>query len=357
MRPASLALLLVPVLTFAACGGRGEEAGASAPAQAQPAARAPDPTPLPATDPAAPRFVFPVACRLGQDCRIQRYMDRDPGPGVLDYRCGAATNDGHEGLDIRLPDMTAQARGVAVLAAAPGKVLRVRDGVADVSARVVGAEAVTNIGCGNAVVIDHGNGWTSSYCHMAQGSVQVKPGDEVAAGQPLGRIGLSGLTEYPHLHFSVLRGGVLTDPFAPGPVAPGACPAQASLWSAEAARALAYRPGAILNAGFAGEPMNMDRVESGQFTPAGPDAPALVAYMRAISLLAGDSLQLSLTGPGGEVLAETTTEPMAQTRAHQLQFIGKRRPPGGWPPGVYRAELRILRDGKVWAEKRIETRF
>ncbi len=357
MRAAPFAALLLSNLILVGCDSEATASRAPRPPEEAPRAETKGPTPLPAQDAAGPQFVVPVACQIGTDCEIQRYMDRDPGPGVLDYRCGAATNDGHEGVDIRLPDMAAQARGVAVLAAGPGTVLRVRDGVPDVSVQAVGVAAVNDIGCGNAVVIDHGSGWTSAYCHMAQGSLQVKPGDQVTAGQPIGRVGLSGLTEFPHLHFSVMHDGVLTDPFAPGAVAPGACAAQPSLWTAEAARSLGYRPGVILNAGFAGEPLDMDRLETGRFAAAGSDAPVLVAYMRAISMLAGDALQLTLTGPGGEVLAEATTPPVTQTRAHQLQFVGKRRSSGVWPPGVYRAELRILRDGKVWDERRVETRL
>ena len=46
--------------------------------------------------------------------------------------------------------------------------------------------------CGNRVGIDHGDGWATDYCHLATGSVSVKPGDNVAAGQPIGRVGLSG---------------------------------------------------------------------------------------------------------------------------------------------------------------------
>jgi murein DD-endopeptidase MepM/ murein hydrolase activator NlpD len=351
MRAASLAVFLV----LAACGGSTPEAEAqhgSPPAQAAPA-----PTPPPATDPSAPQFGFPVACTIGRDCEVQRYMDRDPGPQALDYRCGEATNDGHEGVDIRLPDMAAQARGVNVLAAADGTVLRTRDGVDDISSRVVGAENVTDIGCGNAVVIDHGHGWSSVYCHMAKGSVRVNPGDPVKAGQPVGAIGLSGLTEFPHLHFTVVHNQTRVDPFGPGPVSRGACPAQPSLWKASAARQFAYKPATILNAGFSGGTLVMEQLERAEVMPVGDSPPVLVAYMRAIMMRPGDALELSLTGPKGEVLAQATTPPMANARAQQLQFIGKKRPATGWPPGVYRAQLRVVHDGQVLAEKRVETRL
>src|SRR5688572_19553698 len=123
----------------------------------------------------APKLGFPLACEPGRTCEVQHYVDRDPGPGTRDYRCGLQTYEKHTAVDIRVPDMAAQRRGVAVLAAAPGKVLRTRDGVAD---KTIGqaADPRDPVGCGNAVVIDHGAGWQTSYCHMANGSVRVKPG-------------------------------------------------------------------------------------------------------------------------------------------------------------------------------------
>ena len=59
------------------------------------------------------------------------------------------------------------------------------------------------------MLIDHGGGWRTQYCHMRQGSVRVRKGDRVRDRQRLGTIGLSGKTEFPHLHLSVrFRGKV-----------------------------------------------------------------------------------------------------------------------------------------------------
>ena len=60
---------------------------------------------------------------------------------------------------------------------------------------------------GNAVVLEHPGGWTSIYCHMRQGSVRVKQGQEIAAGQPLGLVGESGAAAFPHLHFEIRHSG------------------------------------------------------------------------------------------------------------------------------------------------------
>ena len=146
---------------------------------------------------------LPINCEIGVTCEVQNYVDLDPSSQARDYQCGSRTYDGHKGMDFRLPSLRAQRAGVNVLAAAPGRVLRVRDGVPDMSVRERGIGAVNGRECGNGVVVDHGEGWSTQYCHMAQGSLLVKPGDKVEASQPLGRVGLSGMTEYPHLHFAV----------------------------------------------------------------------------------------------------------------------------------------------------------
>ena len=62
---------------------------------------------------------------------------------------------------------------------------------------------------GNTVVIDHGTGEYSVLCHMQQGSVQVGRGDRVARGQVIGRLGNSGNSFGPHLHYHLQAGEVI----------------------------------------------------------------------------------------------------------------------------------------------------
>ncbi|WP_247877773.1 M23 family metallopeptidase [Azospirillum thiophilum] len=71
-----------------------------------------------------------------------------------------------------------------------------RDGMEDVSIRQSGG-APAGYDAGNAVVVDHGNGWETQYSHLKRGSVAVRPGVRVEAGTVLGQIGLSGRTEFP----------------------------------------------------------------------------------------------------------------------------------------------------------------
>ncbi len=293
---------------------------------------------------AAPmKLQFPVRCTLGETCEVQNYVDRDAGPGaVRDYRGGAVTYDAHNGTDIRLPNMAAQRRGVEVLAAASGRVLRVRDGVADRSVRETGTAAVASVECGNGVVIEHAGGLQTQYCHMAQGSVRVKPGDVVQAGQAIGAIGLSGQTEYPHLHFTVRRGGAVVDPFGPSQV----------LWSAPPA----YRAGLVLNTGFSTGPVAMEAVEAGEGLPQpSVKAPALVAYVRAINLQGGDEPELILRDPQGAVLFSNRSKPLDRNKAQSLIFGGKKAPPQGWAKGTYLAEYKVWRGGRVALQRQFRT--
>jgi hypothetical protein len=298
-----------------------------------------------------PRLRLPISCEIGRTCFVQNYVDRDPGSGVQDFRCGTLTYDGHNGTDIRVPTLADQQQGVEVVAAADGRVLRVRDGVEDTSVNVRGREAVQGTECGNAVVIGHAGGLETQYCHMQRGSVAVRPGDPVKAGQRIGRVGLSGLTEYPHLHFTVRRNGKVIDPFAPEEG--GSCGAGTPLWEEAAARALTYAPGAVLNGGFAAGPVSMEGIESGEARSQRPTpaSPALVAYVRAIGLQTGDVQRLTLIGPDGAALAENKAEPLDRPKAQFMLFTGIRRPASGWRSGVYRARYTVERSGKAALEQ------
>ena len=106
---------------------------------------------------APPVFEVPVDCDIGRDCFVQLYVDRGAGPEVADYRCGALSYDGHNGADIRLADLPAMRRGVAVRAAA-GTVRAVRDGEGD-HGLCKNAQNIAGREAGNGLVISHDEGW------------------------------------------------------------------------------------------------------------------------------------------------------------------------------------------------------
>jgi hypothetical protein len=302
-------------------------------------------------------FEWPVACTLGENCTIQHYVDHDDGPGVRDFQCGTMANDKHNGTDIRLRTLAAQKKGVAVLAAAAGRVLRRRDDMPDVSTAEKGAPSVIGRECGNGAVVAHEDGWETQYCHMARGSIAVQPGDTVSPGQPLGKIGLSGQSEFPHLHFTVRRGGKVIDPFAYG-AASGACGGGKSIWAPNVQAKFVYRPGEVLNAGFASKPVTMADIDSDlENESLAKDPPALVAFVRAIGLRKGDTQQLALLGPDGVALAEAAQPPLDNNKAQYMMFVGKKKPAGGWPEGQYTANYSVLREGQKVLEKQFGIRL
>lgn len=65
-------------------------------------------------------------------------------------------------------------------------------------------------GYGNAVEIDHGNGVVTLYGHASE--LLVHPGETVSAGQEIARVGSTGRSTGPHLHFEVRVGGRPVDP-------------------------------------------------------------------------------------------------------------------------------------------------
>jgi hypothetical protein len=293
----------------------------------------------------APRFDLPVACPADVGCIVRNFVDDDPGPDAKDWHCGRLTYDGHKGTDIRVPDGVAMARGIPVLAAASGTVLRLRDGMADVSIRVTGADAVKDREAGNSLIIDHGNGWETQYGHLRKGSIIVKRGQTVTAGQPIALMGLSGNTEFTHTHFEVRHNGKPVDPYNGADMGTDCGARGTALWTARALTALAYHEDAPFDAGFADARPDEWAARAGAYADLGltVDSPALVFWIDVIGHRAGDRQSIRLIGPDGAVLT-SAADTIKEAHIQWFQFIGKKRPSSGWPAGRYRGEYSLTRE-------------
>lgn len=95
----------------------------------------------------------------------------------------------HDGLDLIAPS------GEPVLAAADGVVKEV---------------VRSRKGLGNMVVIDHENGYYTRYAHLSD--IDAVRGRKVRRGARIGRVGVSGNSFAPHLHYEVLKDTVVLDP-------------------------------------------------------------------------------------------------------------------------------------------------
>lgn len=115
-----------------------------------------------------------------------------PHRGPISRRFGETADGGqpHPGIDI--PGKV----GTPIVAAGGGRVI----------------ESRLDPQLGNLVVIDHGEGLTTRYGHASE--LLVQPGDEVGEGAVIARLGNTGQSSAPHLHFEVLHNGQPVNPEA-----------------------------------------------------------------------------------------------------------------------------------------------
>ena len=289
----------------------------------------------------------PVDCRIGQDCWVVQHFDHDPGPGHLDFRCGARAYDTHTGVDIAIGTAANIARNVPVVAAAPGIVVATRDGEEDGVVFRGGVGALgKGVDCGNAVVLDHGNGWRTNYCHMRRGSVAVRQGERVSAGQALGAVGMSGKAEFPHLHFAVRYQGRPLDPYAPHGADRNACVGAQSLWTAAAGQAMAYGTLDITAIGLAPGKPDSKQASAGAYDGAAlpGNAGAIVGWAFVWDVKRGDVATFQIADPSGRTVVSNSVTAGKDWR-RWFPSVG-RRLKGRLAPGRYQVSATVQRPGR-----------
>lgn len=120
-------------------------------------------------------FALPAQGAVSSPFGLRRFLNGQP-------------RNPHSGLDIAAPE------GATIVAPSPGTVVAVGDYFYN----------------GNTVLLDHGQGLVTMYCHMSHADVAV--GDRVLRGDKLGAIGSTGRVTGPHLHWSVSLNNARVDP-------------------------------------------------------------------------------------------------------------------------------------------------
>ena len=289
-------------------------------------------------------FSKPLKCELDRDCWIINVPDADGSDAkAQDHRCGLRTYNGHKGTDFAIRDFRAVDDGADVIAVGPGLVTAARDGANEYykqtpeTGKLIGRKA-----CGNGVIIEHTGGWESQYCHMRKASIGVKLGDHVKRGDVLGKIGLSGRTEFPHVHIEFRVDGKTIDPFTGGPVGAGCNSSMRPVWAEDAG--VRYPGFALYAAGFIDHTPSGDRVRSSARSPVSMarHAPGLVLWAAMFGVQRGDVLKLRILDPAGAAVAVREVR-LDRAQAWRMEATGRKMPSSGWAAGGWKGEAELQR--------------
>jgi murein DD-endopeptidase MepM/ murein hydrolase activator NlpD len=121
------------------------------------------------------RFLTPIDGPVSSPFGLRRFFNEQP-------------RKPHSGLDL------AAAEGAPIRAPAGGRISDTGDFFFN----------------GNTVFVDHGQGLVTMYCHLSR--IDVKPGQQVQAGEIIGAVGQTGRVTGPHLHWSVSLNDARVDP-------------------------------------------------------------------------------------------------------------------------------------------------
>lgn len=276
------------------------------------------------------------------------YVDMGPDDDKkTDPACLNRTYDGHKGTDFMILDEKSMEKGVNVITPLAGTVTRIRDGEPDQWSTDEQLKEIKNQRkeCGNAILVDHGDDLQTIYCHLKNGSVQVKPNQEVGQGDVLAQVGLSGLTQFPHLHFGIIKENQIIDPFTGQNNTQECGKKRGTLWNSDLE--ITYQPFVIQNLGFSTDIPALDTIEKDGSSPSeiSLDSNILTFWVTLFGVQEGDDITLEIKDPNGKTFAKREVI-QDKERTRQFYYAGRRTTKTPLIEGVYTGEITIKRNYK-----------
>ena len=275
-------------------------------------------------------LLFPVSCRIMENCWITNHVDLNKNINqVEDYMCGKKVSDNNQSTHISLASKSSYHENIPVLATAEG-IVRV-------------AELDSGF-CGGRVLIEHKDGWQSSYCHLNPELITVIKGQKVKAGDVLGLIGVSGQSQWPHLSFAVLRNGMVFDPFSGRTPLEGCLKASTPLW--EGGMNPLYEPAHVTNIGFTVGHVTNQEITSGAIAAAkeiATNTPQISLWAMLMNISSNDDISLKIEEPSGRILNQLDIKIKNDADFHPIYFV-TRRQNFLWDEGLYKGTITITRN-------------
>ncbi len=287
---------------------------------------------------------FPVLCNYEENCWIVNYPDNG---SIQDYKGGKITYKNNKGVDIAVKTVSDLKNGIPVISAQDGEVVFVRNDVPD--NYPLGPENASEEPpfYGNAVVIEHNNGWKTAYFHLKKGSIRVKPGDFAGKGKKIARMGLSGNTNFPCLHFAVIYDKSYFDPFSGLELANKEKLKQYKpFWSASVKETLKYREVIIPNIGVSQEEPSLFSIKEGKYEDIEimNDTPELFFWVRGFHFIPNDLIKINLINPEQKLVLDSQFR-IKSNKIEQVVSFKKPKEDQTWVPGIYMMKIEFYRPG------------
>ena len=243
-----------------------------------------------------------------------------------------------------MSDTNEMIKGFEVLAANEGRVLSIQNSIPDQILNEQVKKSLKGNLCGNTVVLDHGNGWRTQYCHLMKDSVIVEPGEYVESGQPLGLLGLSGFTTYPHLEFILQKDDQFIDPFHSLKDKSKCGKQTRSLW--KYSQEIPYSDSIVISSNFSETLPKLIEVMLGNHSPPflTRDIKRLVFWVQILGAKKGDIHSIFITNQEGKIISQSLKNILVTNEAVGIFSIVHNIGSGKFKPGLYKGNFVVERD-------------